>query len=205
MLEKDFQELIINVKKDILSTQYKIIQNANLELLNLYYRLGKIISENVKYGNKFIENVSLSLKLEFSNMTGFSKRNLSRMKNFYEEYKDSEILPPSVAKLPWTHNYLLIEKVKDKEIRYWYAEKCFQNGWSKIVLNHQIDLQLYERQVLAPKLTNFEQNLPNTKSELAKEILKDPYIFELAGIKEKSLEKDIETAMLEKIKNIWIF
>ena len=202
MLEKEFKELIVNVKNDILNTQYKIIENANLELINLYFRLGKIISENVKYGNNFIENISRYLKIEFPNMSGFSKRNLSRMKYFYEEYKDFEILPTSLAKLPWSHNYLLIERIKDKKVRAWYAEKCYQNGWSYSMLDHQIDLQLYKRQVLSNKLTNFENNLPISQSELAKDLLKDPYIFELENLKEHAIEKDVERAMTERIKNV---
>lgn len=112
-------------------------------------------------------------------MKGFSKRNLSRMKTFYEEYKDFEILPPAVAKLPWTHNYILIEKIKDVNIRIWYAEKCFENGWSKNVLLHQIELELYDRQVTPTKFTNFENKLSIIQSELAKDIIKNPYIFEL--------------------------
>lgn len=202
MLESDFKELIRNVKEDILSTRYKIMENANLELLNLYFRLGKIISENIKYGNNFIDNLATFLKLEFPNMKGFSKRNLSRMKTFYEEYKHFEILPTALAKLPWSHNYLLIEKIKNKEIRLWYAERCLQNGWSYSVLNHQIELKLYNRQVSSTKLTDFEDKLSITQSELAKNIIKDPYIFELENIKEKIYEKDVENAMLEKIKNI---
>lgn len=202
MLEKDFKELIVKVKNDILNTQYKIKENANSELIRLYFRLGKFISENVQYGNKFIENVSISLKLDFPYMTGFSKRNLSRMKTFYEEYKNFEILPMPLAKLPWSHNYLLIERIKDINIRLWYAEKCFENGWAHSVLDYQIDLKLYERQALSNKLTNFDKTLPLVQSELAKNIMKDPYIFELENIKERVQEKEIENAMMEKIKNV---
>ncbi len=72
--------------------------------------MGKNISENAKYGNNFIAILSKSLKLEFPHSTGFSERNLCRMKMFYEQYRDFSILPPAVAELPWTHNYTLIEK-----------------------------------------------------------------------------------------------
>lgn len=85
------------------------MENANFELINLYFRLGKIISENSKYGSKLIDEMSIALKLEFPNMIVFSSRNLSRMKKFYEEYKDLSILPTALAKLPWSHNYLLLE------------------------------------------------------------------------------------------------
>lgn len=202
MLEKDFKNLILQAKQDILATRYNVMQHANSELIMLYFRLGKIVSENASYGNKFIKNFSTSLRIEFPNTDGFSKRNLSRMKKFYEEYKDLSILPTALAKLPWSHNMLLLDKVKDLEIRKWYAEKCFDNGWSHTVLEHQIDSGVYERQVLAEKLTNFNEKLPLPQSELARNIMKDPYIFELEGIKDDYIEKDIENAMLEKIKNV---
>lgn len=201
-IDKDFKNIIIKAKEDILATRYNIMQNANSEVIKLYFRLGKIISENSKYGNNFIKNFSTSLRLEFPNTTGFSERNLARMKKFYEEYKDLSNLPPAVANLPWTHNCILLEKVKDENIRNWYAKKCLENGWSKVVLDHQIDLQLYERQAIADKLTNFNDKLPISQSELARDVIKDPYIFELEGIKEEAVEKDIENAMIEKIKNV---
>ena len=202
MLDKEFKDLVSFVKQDILKTRFQVQENANIELIKLYFRIGKIISENAKYGSKFIQDFSTSLKLEFPNTAGFSQRNLSRMKKFYEEYKDLSNLPPAVAKLPWTHNCILLDKIKDDKIRNWYAEKCIENGWAKTVLDHQIDLKLYERQALAEKLTNFENNLSTSQSELARDVIKDPYIFELEGIKEKSIEKDIENAMMERIKNI---
>ena len=202
MLEKDFKNLILQAKQDILATRYNVMQHANSELIMLYFRLGKIVSENASYGNKFIKNFSTSLRIEFPNTDGFSERNLSGMKKFYEEYKDLSILPTALAKLPWSHNMLLLDKVKDLEIRKWYAEKCFENGWSHTVLEHQIDSGVYERQVLAEKLTNFNEKLPLPQSELARNIMKDPYIFELEGIKDDYIEKDIENAMLEKIKNV---
>lgn len=124
------------------------------------------------------------------------------MKKFYEEYKDLSNLPTALANLPWSHNMLLLEKIKDFEIRKWYADKCLENGWSHTVLEHQIDSGVYERQVLAEKLTNFNEKLPLTQSELARDVMKDPYIFELEGIKDDYIEKDIENAMLEKIKNV---
>lgn len=202
MLDKEFKDLILCVKEDILKTRFEVQTNANIELIKLYFRIGKIVSENAKYGNRFIQDFSTSLKLEFPDTTGFSTRNLSRMKKFYEEYKDLSNLPIALAKLPWSHNNLLLDKIKELNVREWYAEKCFENGWSHTVLDHQIDLQLYERQAISEKLTNFENKLPIPQSELARDVIKDPYIFELEGIKENAAEKDIENAMMEKIKNV---
>ena len=202
MLDKEYKSLVLQVKDDVLNTRYNVRENANIELIKLYFRIGKIVSDYSSYGNKFLQAFSISLKLEFPDASGFSERNLSRMKKFYESYKDLSVLPLELTKLPWTHNCLLLEKVKDSNVRIWYAKKCLENGWSKVVLDHQIDLALYERQVENPKLTNFSQSLPIPQSELARDMIKDPYIFELEGIKEQAVEKDIENAMLERIKNV---
>ena len=194
---------IEDIKKDIIRTRNKIVSTANKELINMYFRMGKHISQNVKYGTNFITILSKSLKLEFPESNGFSERNLWRMKMFYEQYKGFSILPPAVAELPWTHNYILLEKIKDRNKRLWYANECLKNGWSKAVLIHQIELDLYERQKLANKLTNFDQKIElKNNSDLAKEIIKDPYIFELEGLKQNYVEKQLEEYMITKIRDV---
>lgn len=198
----DYKYIFKNIKDDIRNTRFRIIENANSELINLYFRLGKIIDDNWKYGNSFINELSIELKLEFPDMKGLSPRNLRRMKNFYKEYKDIQNWPVALANLPWTHNYTLIEKVKDFDKRIWYAEKCLENGWSQTVLIHQIDSNLYQRQKENPKLTNFNKNMSNAQNELARDMIKDPYIFELSNLKDKATEIDIENAMIERIKNL---
>ena len=104
---------IEGIKKDIISTRNKILTDANKELINMYFRIGKIISENQKYGSNFINSLSTSLKIEFPDTTGFSPRNLARMRKFYETYKDLSNLPTAVAKLPWSFNNLLIDIIDD--------------------------------------------------------------------------------------------
>lgn len=202
-LDKSIISVFEQVKADILRTRSKVLIDANTELLSMYFRIGKVIVENAKYGSNFINELSRQLKIEYPGADGYSPRNLARMKKFYTVYKDFSILPPPVAKLPWTHNVILMDKIQDFDKRMWYAEKCIENGWSKIVLDHQIDLQLYERQAdSSKKLTNFESRLPSPQSELSRDIIKDPYIFELAGLQEKIVERDIETAMIEQIKTV---
>lgn len=198
----EFIDCINNIKKDVINTRNRALYNINKELIELYFRIGRIIDDNWKYGNTFINNLSLELKLEFPDMKGLSSRNLRRMRTFYNEYKDIQNWPVSLANLPWTHNYTLIEKVKDINKRLWYAEKCIKNGWSQMVLIHQIESDLYKRQKENPKLTNFNNQLSDKQSKLAKEIMKDPYIFELSNLKEKIIEIDIEKALTEKIKNL---
>ena len=191
------------IKKDIIRTRNKVLTEANKELIFLYFRIGKIISENQKYGSNFINTLSTSLKIDFPNVTGFSPRNLARMRKFYETYKDIQNLPMTLAKLPWTHNIILIEKISDPIKRNWYAKRCIENGWSKIILDYQIDLKLYERQAdNTKKMSNFDNNLPEVQGKLASDLIKDPYIFELSGLKEKAKENIIGKAMVEKIKNV---
>ena len=126
MLEKSFQEIANNIKNEVNKTQLEILVDANYKLVNLYYRLGKILYENSYWGNKFIDNVALELKLAFPNKKGFSVRNLKYMKTFYEEYKDDFEFVQLVAQLPWKHNITLLHKIKDKEIRKWYVERCIE-------------------------------------------------------------------------------
>ena len=135
-------------------------------------------------------------------MKGLSPRNLRRMRIFYNEYKDIQNWPMLLANLPWSHNYTLIEKIKDKKIRMWYAKKCFENGWSHTVLVHQIESNLYARQKGVKKLANFDKKMSLSQSEIAKDMMKDPYIFELANLKDNAIEREIEDAMLSKIKNL---
>lgn len=200
---QEFIKIINNIKTDILKTRNKTMYNANKELINMYFRMGKNISENAKYGSKFITILSKSLKLEFPNSTGFSERNLIRMKSFYEQYKNYSILPPVVAELPWTHNYILLEKIKDENKRLWYASECLKNGWSKTLLVHQIELNLYERKALANKSNNFKKEIIiKENSDLANDIIKDPYIFELEGLKKNYIEKELEQQITVKIKEV---
>lgn len=202
-IDKSFLDIIDNIKRDIMNTRQRVFENANIELISLYFRIGKYIYENAQYGTKFIDNLSLALKLEFPNAKGYSARNLARMRKFYDEYHTFSILPLPVAKLPWTHNCILMDKIKDKNKRIWYAEKTFENGWSKVILEHQIDLNLYERQAdNSKKLTNFKEQLPTIQGDLANDVMKDPYIFELTGLSERATEKELENTMLEKIKNV---
>lgn len=202
MLEKDFKETIVNIKNEIINTQTQILSDANSRLINLYFKLGKIINDNSKWGDKFIETLEVELKLDFPNIKGFSARNLRRMKRFYLEYQDEEILPPAVAKLPWTHNIMLIEKIKDKNIRFWYANEAVNGNWSKVVLDHQIDMKLYERKASPDKKNNFKNTLIEPQSDLANDLQKDPYIFNLPLLKEKYVEKELEESMVERIRDV---
>ena len=201
-LEKDFKVVINIIKKDIRNTQIKTILQTNSNLIMLYFRTGKIIFENSKYGNSFIKNIATEIKIEFPNIEGFSERNLRSMKLFYLEYKDDEIWQQLVAKLPWGHNLLLIQKVKNKRIRKIYAEATLLNGWSRSILDFQIKTEYHLR--IGNSYNNFSTSLPPLDSDLVNNTIKDPYIFDFLTLKENYKEKELENAMLERIKDVLI-
>lgn len=178
MLDKSFQEITSNIKNAITKTQLEIMTDANKKLVNLYFNIGKTLEENSNWGNKFIDNVAIDLKLSFPNLKDFSVRNLKYMKSFYNEYKDDEEFVQLVAQIPWKHNITLMQKIKNKEIRKWYMNKCLEEGWSDSVLVYQIDTSLYDRQEKAIKHNNFELTLKQN-SDLANNMMKEPYVFDI--------------------------
>ena len=198
----EYLGIIDEVKKQIQTARHKAILGANKELICLYWNIGKIINKNKAWGNKFIENLARDIKLEFPSATGYSARNLKYMAKFQAEYSDFVIVPTTLAQLPWSHNRILLDKLKDTDIRIWYAEKCAENGWSLNVLAHQISLNLYERQVLSGKIQNFSDILPAPQSELALQTMKDPYIFDFIADDEKANERDIEAELVKNIAKL---
>ena len=200
IFDNEFKNIIANIKEEIKIAQTKTIQQVNRNLIMLYFKLGKILEENGKYGNGFIKRVSLEIKIEYPNMKGFSERNLRKMKLFYNEYRGYENWPQLVANLPWGHNMLLIEKIKDMNIRKIYMEATVKNGWSRNVLAFQIDTEYHKR--IGNAVNNFDQILSPIDSDLLKKSLKDPYIFEFLSLNEKFKEKELEESMINKIKDV---
>ena len=199
-----YKKIFENIRQEILKSQYKAMQVVNKELIFMYWHIGKIIVDNSKWGNKFIDSLSIDLKLEFPEVTGFSVRNLKYMKKMAEEYPDFEFVQQVVAQIPWGHNIILMDKVKNIEERKWYIKQSIINGWSRSLLTMQIESKLYERQVVAEKVTNFPATLPDIQSDLAIQTMKDPYLFDFISLKGKVKEIEIEKAMIDKIKDVLI-
>ena len=173
---------------------------VNKNLIMLYFRLGKIIEDNSEYGNSFIKNVSIELKLEFPNIKGFSERNLKYMKKFYNEYKEDKKVQQLVAQLQWGHNLLLIEKFKNKTIREIYAKGAIENGWSRNILSTQIKNNYHLR--IGNSSNNFNDTLPKSESDLVNNIVKDPYIFDFITLKDNYKEKELEQFMISRIRDV---
>ena len=140
-------------------------------------------------GSKVIENLSKDLQNSFPDMKGLSVRNLKYMRKFAEVYPDFEIVQQVVAQIPWGHNVFLMDKISDSKERIWYANKILENGWSRSVLALQAESGLYNRQNNEHKVNNFPLTLPKPQSDLACELLKDPYNFDFLTISEQAKEK----------------
>ena len=147
-----------------------------------------------------MEQFSKDLRNTFKEMSGFSVRNLERMRKFAKEYTHGSISAQAVPKLPWGHIVLLMQKFKTSTVREWYAQQAMKNGWARSILEMQIETQLFERQTLKDKNTNFKQTLPPIQSDLAEKMLKDPYNFDFLTVGEKAKEREIENALIEHIR-----
>ena len=191
-----------NIKLQIKEAQHRAVLSANQELIRLYWNIGAVIVQNGHWGNKFVENLARDIKLEFPNTTGYSVRNLKYMQKFAKMFTKEEFVQEPLAQILWYHHITLMDKVKEKERYLWYVRKTAENGWSRNVLVHQIELRLYERQALADKTTNFKERLPLKQSELAQQSLKDPYVFDFIEPKEALLEREIENELVSNITKL---
>ena len=201
ILDKNYVSVFENIKEQIRMAQHKALLNANREMIYLYWNIGKIIDANSEWGNKFVDNLSKDIRREFPSSKGFSTRNLKSMVRFYREYQEVDFVQTVAAQIPWSHN-LEILRVKSKEERLWYIEKTIENGWSKNILAHQIDTNLYMRQVENKKISNFQNRLEVSQSELILETMKDPYVFDFLDLQENIKEKDLETALMNNITKV---
>jgi len=171
----------------------------------LYWGIGKEILTRQReggWGTKVIERLAKDLRAEFPEMQGLSPRNLGYMKAFAEAWPDEAILQQPVAKLPWGHNVRLLDLVKNPKERLWYIEQAIQNGWSRNVLVMQIESGLYRRQGKA--LTNFQATLPPPQSDLAQQIIKDPYNFDFLTLTTEAQERDLERELLAHLRQFLI-
>ncbi len=201
MLINDNQYLSVveSIKEQINEARYKATVQVNRELILLYYDIGRTINEHKSWGNKFIDNLAKDIKHAYPSTTGYSVRNLKYMAKFAAKYPDKQIVQEVLAQITWYHNITLMDKVKDADVTLWYAKKTIENGWSRNVLVHQIETQLYERQILAEKISNFENRLPSPQSELAEQTMKDPYIFDFIPFSEDMKERELENALISDI------
>ena len=196
-----YDDFLRDLKQRIRAAQVGAVVAVNRELVLLYWQIGREILERqdqAGWGTKIIDRLSEDLRHDFPAVAGFSLRNLRYMRAFAEAYPDPEFVQQVVAQIPWGHNVRILDRVKEPMKREWYARATLQNGWSRNVLVLQIESGLYGRQGKAQ--TNFTRTLPAPRSDLAQELLKDPYNFDFLTLSEEAHEKELEAGLLEHLR-----
>ena len=200
-LSKNYAGILKSLKEKIRLKRLQASILVNTQLLELYWEIGNTILQQQAqkgWGAKVIDRLSKDLRADFPDMKGLSVRNIKYMRAFAEAYPDFSFVQAPLAQISWYHHITLLDKVKDTAARMFYMYKAIENGWSRNVMVHQIEIKLYERQGSA--ITNFNETLPAPQSDLAQETLKSPYVFDFLAMGEKMQERDLEDALIANIK-----
>jgi predicted nuclease of restriction endonuclease-like (RecB) superfamily len=207
-LPEDYPSLLDAIRLRIQTAQAKAVLAANREMLHIYWLTGRDITirqEQAGWGSAVISRLAHDLATSFPGVSGFSARNLWRMRAFYKAYPEDEAsgapaqeLPQAVAEIPWGHHAILLERLKDPQERSWYASAALEHGWSRNVLLLQIETALYRRKGKA--VSNFRQTLPPPQSDLACAILKDPYVFDFLDLGSDAREREIERSLVDHVQ-----
>jgi predicted nuclease of restriction endonuclease-like (RecB) superfamily len=193
-----------DLKARFRQVQLKAAVAVNTELLQFYWALGAdIVARQVEqsWGSGFLEKLSQDLMQEFPEMKGFSKRNLEQIRRWYSFWST----PPAIAKqaasqllaIPWWHNVVIITKCQSHTEALYYVQQTQAHGWSRAVLTHQIENGLWQREGKA--LSNFAQTLPTPQSDLAAQVLKDPYVFDFLSLTPEHTERELERGLIDHI------
>ena len=199
-LPPDYAGWLAELKTRIHTAQQRAALAVNRELVLLYWQIGRdILARQAQqgWGAKVIERLAQDLRAAFPDMKGFSRANLMYMRAFADAWQDEAIVQQAVGQLPWSHNLVLLTKLKEPDRRLAYAERAISHGWSRTMLEIHIETRLLEREGKA--VTNFAERLPAPGTDLARQSLKDPYLFDFLGIGKEAGEREIETALVQHI------
>jgi len=208
LLDKDYTIFLDDVKKRLKTAQLRTASAVNTHVIRFYWQLGsdilKMQTAKSHWGSKFIEQLSQDLQAANPGLSGFSKRSLEYMRLLAGIYPSlEEFTQQAAAQLPWSHIQLLLDKYRnDPAKRAWYAAQAIENGWSRSTLNTHIKSELYNRQALeSNKASNYFDQLPAPQSDLAHEMLKNPYNFDFLTITKEAREREIEDALITHIRD----
>ena len=200
MLDVNFKQIVelINNRKN------NAYRKINEEMIQLYFEIGKYVNElkeKSTYGDKISEKVAEFLKNNYPELKGFTKRNIERMIQFYNTYKDDEIAIPLITQLSWTNNLLILSGAKNQEERHFYLKLVIKNNYTKRELDRQISSSYYERYLLSrgnalptTKKTVDEDDYPNTR-------ILDTYSLEFLDLPNEFSERDLKNAIIRNLKD----
>lgn len=200
-LPASYGKVLTQLKARIEQARLSTVMAANSALILLYWEIGRVILERQNkegWGAGVIDRLAADLSDAYPDMRGFSPRNLLFMRAFADAYPFAEKVKQLVSRLPWGHVIRLIQRVKEPGIREWYMERCVEEGWSRNILEMQIDGRAHARQGKA--ITNFKATLPPADSDMAAQVFKDPYLFDFLGTADPRREREIEQALVDHIQ-----
>jgi predicted nuclease of restriction endonuclease-like (RecB) superfamily len=199
-LPEGYADWLAQLKGQIAQARQRAALAANAELVQLYGSIGRDILQRQQtqgWGAKVIDRLARDLKDAFPDMRGFSTRNLKYMAFFAQHCPDGQFGQQAAAQLPWFHIVTLLTQLDNASDREWYAAQTVQHGWSRTTLSLHIKNRLQQRQGGA--VTNFQARLPAAESALARETLKDPYLFDFLGLGDDAHEREIENGLIRHI------
>lgn len=217
-----YSELLDRIKTRIRQGQTRAVLSANAEMIHTYWDVGRMICERqiqAGWGAGVLPRLSHDLHNQLPEVKGFSVRNLKLMTQFYREYAEMTSIGQQpvaqlvkakksskgqhvVAQIPWGHNVLLMQKIKDKVIRIWYMQKTIEQGWGRDLLAMMIKSEMHKREGKA--VSNFMQRLPAPQSDLVQQTLKDPYIFDFLTLEEPFHERELETSLVRHLEKFLV-
>lgn len=190
-----FDEIVTIIEQ----ARQKAFRAVNRELIEMYWQVGKYVSEKVKsnaWGKSIVQEFANFVQSKYVGIKGFSAQNIWRMKQFYETYADNEKLSPLVRELPWTNNILIMVGAKTDEAREFYLNLCIKNNYSKRELERQLDSMLFERTMISNQVNQLQlvkhENLAS---------LRDSYVLEFLDIPDSHSELDLQKAITTNLKN----
>lgn len=197
-----YGQLLGELKARIHAAQITALRAVNKELIGLYWDIGHRIDERQQtegWGKGVVEALSKDLRAEFGEKSGFSVQNLWYMRKFYREYKDLPNLQPLAGEIAWTKNTLILDRCTEPLQREFYLRAAARFGWTRRVLDHQIDNQSYEKYLL--NQTSFDQALSPAVAAQAKLAVKDHYTFDFLSLGEAHEERELEAGLIAQIRS----
>ena len=204
MQAQDYAGFLHEIKRRIRDRQLQAMRSVNRELVLLYWEIGEMIHQKqalLGWGKSVVETLARDLQVEFPGRNGFSTQNLWFMRQFYCEYVDQPNLQPLVREISWTKNLVVFSRCKDDLEREFYLRATSRYGWTKAVLQHQIDNKSYERFLL--NQTNFDKAIPESIRAQAILAVEDHYTFDFLNLAEEHSESELEQALVKNVRSFF--
>ncbi len=200
-INPEYRQVLDEIKLHIRSSQLRAVLAANSELIGLYWHIGhSIVTLQAAngWGTAVVKQLAADLTTEHPGIQGFSRTSLFAMRQMYIFFSHRfETVPRIVGQLPWGHIRTILGKIKDVDVALFYMTAYTENGWTRPILELQIEQSLHIRQGAAP--TNFSNVLPSPQSELAQQSFKDPYLFDFLTLSKRAIERDVEKQLIDHI------